>query len=228
MSTQKRIAAADRKSARARVESFHARVNWGNHLVPVVRQAFDEFAAMLQQQGRKPPYFSLLSETLASGAEVSGLDGQLGDSITIQFGSRPLATSSLNSLTGRSTVQAENRAALVFSQAAASGAVSALMYPPASDVSRPVREFFHVDFYSNPRLLSRSRAVELLEDLWDVDSLCSTQNSPSKASGKVIAKLQAREEALQGTSNGFLRHFRYLYYLSKGLWKVFRAGHAAP
>jgi len=196
--------------------------------VPVVQQAFNDFSDDLKSQNRAPPYFSLLSDMVASGVVTLGPSGHLGDSITIQFGVRPIATRSLNSLAGHGPVLVEERAALVFSQAAASGGVVALIYPPTSSLSKPTKDYFLVDVYNNPRLLTKKRAVQLLCDLLEVDSCCSTQNSPSATSGKVLAKLQAREAALQGTNNSVFIYLRYLGYLARGLWKVYRATHASP
>ncbi|MEO6293416.1 MAG: hypothetical protein ABIO88_12450 [Burkholderiaceae bacterium] len=216
------------KAERAAIESRFARINWNAHLVPIVREIVSEFENELKSEGYSAPHLSLLSEAVSCGEIVLDQSNHLGDSITIQFGVRPIATNSLAPIGTRPPILVEKRAAIVFSQAAASGVVMVLMYPPSSENSTPTQPHYLIDTYQNPSSLTRSRVRKLLRDLFEIDFCCSTQTAPSAASGKLMVKLEARAKAIQSGSAGVFAYVKYIGYLARGLWHLYKASHASP
>lgn len=216
------------KAERAAIESRFARVNWNAHLVPIVREIVSEFGNELKSKGYSAPHLSLLSEAVSSGEIVLDQSTHLGDSITIQFGMRPIATNSLAPIGKHPPILVEKRARLMFSQEAASGVVMVFIYPPTSANSKPTQPHYLIDTYQNPSALTRSRVRKLLRDLFEIDLCCSTQTAPSAASGKLMVKLEAREKEIQSGSSGIFAYMKYVGYLVRGLWSLYRASHASP
>ena len=217
------------KAEKAALESYFARVNWKAHLVPIVREAVEEFGRKLEAEGYSRPYLSLLSEALSRGEIVlDSSNSHFGDSISIQFGVRPIATNSMAPLGKRPPILVEERSALVFSQLSASGMVMVLIYPPSSAASKPTQQHYLIGTYQNPSELRKSQIIKLLRDLFEIDLCCSTQTAPSAAGAKLLVKLEARASAIQSGSAGIFAYVKYLGYLVRGLWYLYRASHASP
>jgi hypothetical protein len=128
----------------------------------------------------------------------------------------------------RAPLLVEKSAALVFSQAAASGAVTAFMYPPSSAASKPAKPAYVVDYYQNPSQLTRSRVMELLKELFEIDLCCSTQTTPSSACGKLMVRLEARDTTFQSGSAGIFAYAKYAWLVMRGLWYLYRSSHGSP
>lgn len=216
------------KAEKAALECYYARVNWKAHLVPVVREAAKDFGQQLEAEGYSRPHFSLLSESVSREEIILDPSNHLGDSITIQFGVRPIASNSMAPLGKSSPLLVEKRAALVFSQTAASGMVVVLMYPPSSTAAKPTQPYYLIGTYQNPSELGRLKINKFLRDLFEIDLCCSTQTAPSAASAKLLVKLEARAAAIQSGSKGIFAYVKYLGYLVRGLWYLYRASHASP
>ena len=222
------IAKIASKADKAALESYYARVNWNAHLVPIVRNVAENFGRQLEAEGYSRPYFSLLSESVSREEIVLDSSSHLGDSITIQFGVRPIATNSMAPLGKSSSILVEKRAALVFSQTAASGMVVALMYPPSSPAAKPTQPHYLIGAYQNPSELGGSKINKLLRDLFEIDLCCSTQTAPSASCAKLLVKLEARASAIQSGSSGIFAYMKYIGHLVRGLWYLYRASHASP
>lgn len=227
MEMNKKIASYKNSSIRSVAESRYARINWNAHLVPIARRVVANFSEVLKKERYSPIYLSQLKDSVTKDHPDFQTISELGDSITIWLGNRPIATNSIGSLHGESKLTIEKGASLVISQLAASGGVLAMLYPPESPVSKSSKPYYILDSFSNPRLLSETRFNDYLELLVKIDALCSTQNTPSVTASKEIVKLQARESALEGNSGSLFTYIKYLRYLVSGLFKVYRAAHAS-
>ncbi len=227
MSLPKKITAYATHARRAARESYYAKINWNAHLVPVVRRAIQEFGKDLQSRKCSPPLLTQLAEEISKGNMPQDANSDVGDSISIWLGRRPIAARTLSSLAGGSPILVEEGATLVFSQQAASGVVYVLLYPPSSAISKPEKSYYLLGIFQNPNLLTAAQVNQLLNDLIELDICCSTQTTPSLTCGKLLAKLDAREKALQGSDNKIFVYVKYLRYLCQALWKLYRAVHAA-
>lgn len=218
------IAKTTSKAERAAIESRFARINWNAHLVPIVRLMVGEFGNKLQAEGNSSPHLSLLSEAVKRNQiETSS---HLGDSVSIQFGVRPIATNSMSPLGTIPPILVEKRASLVFSQVAASGVVMVFIYPPSSEVSKPTQPYYLIDSFKNPSQLTKLRVKQLLQYLFEIDICCTTQTTPSVTCDRMIVKLEARAKAIQSGSAGIFAYVKYVSYLVRGLWYLYRASHA--
>jgi hypothetical protein len=221
--TAEKIAKTVAKAERSSLESYFARVNWRAHLVPVLRGTYESFHETLRSKGIVPPAWFDLGDDIAKGSvPLQSQNQDLGESISIQFGVLPLAAATLALRAGLHRVLAEERAALVFSQTAASGEVAVFIYPPSSSVSEPSKAYYLVDHFTNPRSLTVARAERLLHELLDVDLRCSTQASTLSAA-TLLAKVEARERSLDGGKSELFRYVKYAIWLARGLWRIGKA-----
>jgi hypothetical protein len=214
-------------SERAKIESRYARINWNAHLVPTVKDAVHKFGGRLQTVEHKSPHLSLLSEAVRR-EEIKLDQNHLGDSITIRFGVRAIATNSIASPEKQPHILVEKRASLVFSQDTASGAVIVHIYPPSSVASETALKHYLVGAYQNPADLREPKILKYLHDLFEIDLGCSTQTAPSLICGKLMVKLQARATAIESGSAGIFGYAKYIRQLIRGLWYLYRSSHASP
>jgi len=216
------------KAEKAAIDSRYSCINWNAHLVPIVQNAIEEFAALLEAEGYSRPHLSLLSEAVHREELALDPSNHLGDSITVQFGVRPIATNTVSPLGKMPPILVETRAALVFSQAAASGSVVVLLYPPSSAAAEPKRKHYLVGAYESPLEIRKPKVLRYLRDLFEIDLSCSTQTAPSISCAKLLLKLEARATAIESGDMGIFRYAKYLGTLIRGLWHLYRSSHASP
>ncbi len=86
------------KAQKTALESRYACINWDAHLVPIVQEAVEEFSRRLATDGYEVPHLLVRSEAVSSQKPVSS--SYPGDTVSIRFGARPVATNSESPLGG--------------------------------------------------------------------------------------------------------------------------------
>jgi hypothetical protein len=218
-SMRKLISRADRMY----LEAYFAQVNWHAHLLPLVKNTVQEFSLELKKQNLQEPYLSVLSEDVRRGYFDHQKSEIWGDSITVSFGSRPIPARAVAPVKGRSKILSEDQASLVISQSV-SGSVVALIYPPSSEVAKPLKPYYMVDFWSNPREICPMHINSLLQLMNETDMFCGAAIYPNNRGTKILAKLQAKDAILANGGSRIWVWLQYVFQATKGVLRLYGIG----
>lgn len=209
------------------LESYFARVNWYAHFLPLAKTTTQEFSLSLKKLGLKEPYLSILSEDVRNGYFDHQQSEIWGDSISVSFGSSAIPARAVAPVKGRLKMLTEERASLVISQSV-SGSVVALIYPPSSDVAKPLKPYFMVDFWNNPRKIRSAHIRNLLYLMNEIDIFCSASICPSNRGTKLLAKLQAKDAILANGGSRIWVWLQYIFQFTKGVLRLHGIGKPIP
>lgn len=213
------MTSTSQKLEKCRDEAYFARVNWGAHLIDVAIPTLSKCAKALSDSGRAAPNIFHAEED----ARLGRLDDQKteiwGDSISVNFGSRPVSGRPAVPVKGRTAMLAEKGASLVFSQLV-SGAVGAMIYPPSSSVLAPINEAYMVSFWENPAKVTKKDIEKLFDLLLEVDSFCSAAIYPNRRGSRVLAKLEAKDAVLKNGGSRIWVWFKYTFRFVRAVLKM--------
>jgi hypothetical protein len=171
-----------------------ARVNWSAHVKPIVTERVAAFASTLKSKGCNEPYCQVL------GDFVNPFDPpdneEFLNSITINFGSRPLPLRTVVKVPSRLRVVAERQAGLVFSQLASGGVVIAI-YPPTSELAKPDPEYYLGAILSDPLELTQSLVDSLLVQLFRIDCACSAITLRRGSGARIMRRLKWQDQRVR-------------------------------
>jgi hypothetical protein len=205
------------------LEAYFARVNWHAHLLPLVKTSVQEFSSELKKLNLKEPYLSVLSEDVRKGYFDHQESEIWGDSITVSLGCRPIPARAVAPVKGRSKVLSEDQASLVISQSV-SGSVVALIYPPSSEVAKPLKPYYMVDFWSNPGEIRSVHIKNLLQLMSETDMFCGAAIYPNKRGTKLLTKLQAKDAILANGGSRIWVWLQYIFQATKGVLRLYGIG----
>jgi len=212
------------KLDRLRFESFCKRVNFKHCVIPAVKKAVEDGADIYEEYGAIKPYIHIISEEWLEYREST--ENEIwSDSITINFGSRPLPVRPVVPHKSRLKTLAEKQASMVISQSIA-GDVVALIYPPKSDLLSSNKEYYVLERWSNPTEITAKSIEKLIKFTLEINSFTQTLVFPNSRGIKATIKLQAKAEVL---ANGGSRLWVWVIYIVKfirGVAKMY--GMATP
>lgn len=195
----------------------YAKINWHAHFLPIVKEAYKEFSIATRQEGLQSAFMTVLSE--ANAAEFNDATPICwSDSVSLTFGIRPVPCRPVLQLKKGLWVLSETQASLVFSQSV-SGAVTALIYPPSSEVGKPIKPYYAVAMELDPSLYTKSDVLGLLTLAFEVDIFCGARVFPNHRGGRLIAKLIARDSVIEG---GGSKIWAWISYIFKSVSLVLR------
>ena len=208
-----------KKLEKCRDEAYFARVNWVAHFIDIAIPTLNECAKALSDSGQAAPNIFHAAED----ARLGRLDDQItevwGDSISVNFGSRPISGRPAVPVKGRTSILLEKRASLVFSQLI-SGAIGAMIYPPSSDVLAPISQAYMVSFWENPAKVTKKDIKKLFDLLVVVDSFCSAAVFPNSKGSRVLAKLEAKDAVLKNGGSRIWVWFKYTFRFVRAVLKM--------
>lgn len=187
-------------------EARFSRINWQVVTIPRVRSGFDEFAQRVRSAGYFEPLFHVLSADNAKRMLVLQGPETWTDSVTIRFGSRPIAAEPVVAVPGVTSVLAEDGASLVFSQALSGHVAAIVLLPKGHDEKQ--RQHFLVGAWGNPNDMKGSDVTECLNALLDVDIKCSMAVFPNTAAARLLATLRARDQKLRDGGSWLWTEFK--------------------
>lgn len=205
------------------LEAYFARVNWYAHLLPLVKTSVQKFSSELKKLNLKEPYLSVLSEDVRKGYFDHQESEIWGDSITISFGCRPIPARAVAPVKGRSKVLSEDQASLVISQSV-SGSVVALIYPPSSEVAKPLKPYYMVDFWCNPGEIRSVHIQNLLQLMNETNMFCGAAIYPNKRGTKLLTKLTAKDTILANGGSRIWVWLQYILQATKGVLRLYGIG----
>lgn len=205
------------------LEAYFARVNWSAHLLPLAKKEVYEFCAELRKIGMAEPHLSVLSEEVGKGHFDNQQCEIWGDSVTVSLGYRPIPAIATAPVKGRLTALREEQTSLVISQSV-SGSVLALIYPPSSDVARPIKPYYMVNSWSNPREIRSSHINKLLRLMSETDIFCGAAIYPNKMGTALLAKLQAKDAILASGGSRVWVWLQYIFQVTKGVLRLYGIG----
>ncbi len=181
-------------------EVKYSHINWGVHMLPTIKQAAAEFNAEMEKLELPQVQLSIRSENPKKSRSRAKARQELGDQVEFYFEPQPLHLE--ENVPGREMLDdlLEEQARLVFSQSL-SGGISAEVFLPHSEISRPVKESYVVDSWANPGLLGKGKVMELLQMVAELNNYCSAANYPNAKGYQLLSKLESRDLILtQGKS----------------------------
>lgn len=209
------------------VEARYARINWMAHIVPVAESAYTTFHRQLCDAHLQDMYTSRLSEDATSGLLDVPTKEWWSDSITFSFGNRSVPVEAVVRVPGRAACLSEAQASLVISQAV-SGAITAVIYPPSSDVSKPQKEYYLVGLELDPSAVSEAWLLGLLELTYEVDVFCGAHIFPNRRGGRLMAKLRAKDAVLSEGGSRLWVWLRYMFSATTGVLRLYGIGKPVP
>lgn len=204
-------------------EAFFSKVNWSAHLIPLAKETLADFCAELKTQGLPGPHVSILSDDVLKGRFENQEKEIWGDSISIRLGFRPIPVSATAPVKGSLKLLKEEQASLVFSQSV-SGGVIALIYPPSSEVAEPLKPYFMVDYWSNPRKIHSSHIKKLLHLMYETDIFCGAAIYPNSRGTKLLTKLQVKDAVLSKGGSRLWVWLQYVFLATKGVLRLHGIG----
>ncbi len=208
-------------------ETRFARINWTAHLLPLAKAAVQEFSSIVETYGLQRPYISVLSDDVARGYFGGQTDEIWADSILVSFGNRAIPLQAVVPVKGRTRIVAEEQASLVFSQLA-SGNVLALIYPPTSELVQPLKPYYMVNCWRDPRDVSHSQIMELLSLMAEVDMFCGSITFPNPKGTRLLARLQAKDAAHANGGSRFWVWLQYIFRFAVGVLRLYGIGKPTP
>ncbi|MBK6999303.1 MAG: hypothetical protein IPH35_04820 [Rhodoferax sp.] len=200
------------------LEAYFSRVNWKAHLLPIIEAEVQSFSSQQRTQHLKEPHMSVLSQDVARGYFDNQKSEIWGDSITISLGRRPIPAIAVAPVKGSIKILSEEQPSLVFSQFV-SGSVIALLYPPSSEVAKPLKPYYVVDSWANPASVRPKRIKQLLALMNEADLFCGAATYPNSRGQRLLAMLEARDAVL---AKGGSRIWVWLCYTFKATTGVLR------
>lgn len=195
----------------------YAKINWHAHFLPVIKEAFEEFCATTEQEGLQSFFMAVLSETEPEECNEK-TPIFWSDSVSFSLGQRPVPCRPVLQFDKGLHILSEKQVSLVFSQSV-SGAVTALIYPPSSDVGRPIKPYYAVAIELDPASYSKVHILQLLTLAFEVDLFCGARVFPNYRGGRLMAKLIAKDSVIEG---GGSKVWSWMYYIFKSVLLVFR------
>lgn len=219
---------SDVASAAAKcVEARYARINWKAHIVPTVKSAYSEFRSTLDRQGLQESYLSVLSEE-PNLASLKLPDSALwGDSITISFGNRPVPVKPIFKVGKELRVLSEHQSSLVIS-VTVSGAVTAVIYPPESVVSKSEKKYYVVMIETDPSSITESTILGILYLTFEIDLFCGVRIFPNRRGGRLMAKLHAKDAVLAGGGSRLWVWISYIWSATTRVLRIYGIGKPVP
>lgn len=211
------------RTRRLYLETYFAKVNWNAHLVPLVQRVESEFSDELKMAGLKTPHLSLLSKDVRSGMYEEQKEELWGDSITISFGCRPVPGIPVVRVKTRTRVLSEDQSTLVFSQSV-SGSVVALIYPPSSDVAKPLKPYYMVRHWRNPGEVNERDVRHLLKLATKVDVFCGSYVYPNREGERLLVKLQVRDAVIADGGSPIWVNLMYILRFAGGVLRLYGVG----
>lgn len=208
-------------------ESWFSRINWIAHLVPTAKSAHQNFCSQLEGLDLPAPRISVVSEDVRAGYFAEQNEELWTDSVSFSFGCRAVPGKPVIPVKGRFRVLSEEQACLVLSQSL-SGSVVALLYPPSSDVAKPLKPFYIVDFWNNPHEANQGRIVKLLKLTLETDYYCGAANYPNPIGQRIMAKLEAKDAVLANGGSRIWVWLKYVLRVSKGVLRLHGIGSPFP
>lgn len=210
------------------LESYFSRVNWGAHLLPLIKVVVAEYSDTQRKFGPKELHLSefhlsIASEDAQKGLFVNQQSEIWGDSIEASLGSRPIPARAVVPVNGRIKTLTEVQASLVFSQAV-SGNVIALIYPPSSDVAMAKKPYFVVDMWKNPREIRPLHIRNLLRLTQEIDIYCSAAIFPNKKGARLLAWLHAKDSILAEGGSRIWVWIKNIFKGSAGVLRLYGIG----
>ncbi len=215
------------KASHMKLEAWYARINWSAHLLPMVKLAVERFCASDSANAVGMVHLSVASEAYARGHYRDSKKELWGDSLTISLGTRGVPVKAVVPVAGRLRVLAEERAALVLSQAL-SGGVVALLYPPKSDTDESVKPSYMVGYWFNPREIRLQDLDRLLTLTGETDLFCGSEVFPNRRGARVLAKLHAKDSALSTGGSKIWIWLQYIFKVVGGTLRIYGIGTPSP
>lgn len=215
---------ADRCYARA----YFARVNWSACFLDMATTVVAACANELPENEFGKAYVSLLGSEARKGLYSEQKSEIWGDSISITLGQRPIPVTAVVPAKGKAhSLLSETRAALVFSQSV-SGSVVAMIYPPSSDVARPKKDAYLVDFWADPSDVTKKQIKKLFRLFVEVDLFCGAAVYPNSTGLKLLAKLEAKDTVLANGGSRLWVWFKYAFRFTRGVLRLYGIGKPTP
>lgn len=169
---------------------------WSYRLKPRVKEIFSEHRrASIANDGCPSMYLTCLSDSIAAGEDAGFNLGGYTDSISVQFVDLPVAHRRNVTVENGETVLRERGARLVFSMHI-DGGVSISIYPPRSEVSSPLQEFYLVGQHKDAKSVTLSRIKKLFKLFAQTQSGCRLF-SPRKQSVAVLRTLAGKDKDIR-------------------------------
>jgi hypothetical protein len=211
------------RAQRLHMEAYFSRVNWKAHLLPIVEAEVREFSSQRRMQNLNEPHLSVLSQDVASGYFDEQKYEIWGDSISIGLGVRPIPVRAVAPVKGSIKVLIEQQPSLIFSQFV-SGSVIALLYPPSSEVAKPLKTYYIADAWANPVDVRPKHVSQLLALLNEVDLFCGASIYPNPRGQRFLARLEARDAVLAKGGSRIWAWLCYTFKATKGVLRLYGIG----
>lgn len=210
------------KLNKLRFESSCKRINFKHCVIPVVKKSVEDGTDLYEEYGAIKPYIRIISEEWLE--HRNSTENEIwSDSITIDFGRRPLQVKPVVPHKYRLKALVEEQASLVISQSIA-GDVVAVIYPPYSELLSANKKYYVFERWSDPTDITVNSINKLIKFTLEINNFTQTLVFPNSRGIKATIKLQAKDEVL---ANGGSRLWVWVIYIVKfirGFAKMYGIG----
>jgi hypothetical protein len=197
-----------------------AMVNWHAHFLPIVRREFDIFREDLPKDQFDKPHWSHLRENEKMGLYPDQENEVWTDRVDISFGVRALPLEAIVRVKNRNRTLSEVEASIAFTQLP-NGEVMALLYPPTSEVGRPLQAWYAIGSWRDPWMIQKPELLKCFELLLEAKTFLGSTTYPNPRGKRLMARLVAKDSAFRNGGSQAFVWFRYAYLLFKGIRRLY-------